>query len=170
MKNSVLFSEVQKQTQKWIWFVLIILLLTTLVGAIQQVIFNKGFGPNPIPDWGFLVIGGVLLALLYVLVKTKLYTEISPDGILFLYKPFFRKPRLISWDHIRNCYVRLYAPMKEYGGWGLRTAFTGNNGKAYNVTGNIGIQLELTSGEKILIGTQKAKEAEAALETLKKEK
>jgi hypothetical protein len=39
-----------------------------------------------------------------------------------------------------------------YGGWGIKR---GIGGLAYNVSGNQGLQLVLTDGRKILIGTQK---------------
>lgn len=64
--------------------------------------------------------------------------------------------------------MRLYRPIKEFGGWGMRTAFNGKNGKAYNVSGNVGIQLELKNGSKTLLGTQKGKEAKSANESLQK--
>lgn len=53
--------------------------------------------------------------------------------------------------------MRTYSPIKEYGGWGYR--ITLKNGKAFNVTGNKGIQLVLKSGKKLLIGTQQESEA-----------
>ncbi len=163
MENKILFKEEQKQKQKWIWFLLIVLIISTLIGAIQQIIFNKSFGTHPIPDWGFFAILGLLLVLFYFLVKSNLYTEITSNYILFHYKPFYHKPIIIKWENVKNCYIRLYSPIKEYRGWGVKKAFNTKNGKAYNVAGNIGIQLELKNGEKILVGTQKGKEAEIAI-------
>ena len=57
--------------------------------------------------------------------------------------------------------------MLEYGGWGLRGGFFLNKGKgtAYNVSGNIGIQLEFVNGKKILIGTHKRDEVDRVLKT-----
>lgn len=64
-----------------------------------------------------------------------------------------------------KAYVRTYDALSEYGGWGLKGGALWNNskGKAINVSGNIGIQLELKNGKKLLIGTQKKKEAENVL-------
>jgi hypothetical protein len=39
----------------------------------------------------------------------------------------------------------------EYGGWGIKY---GKMGKAYNVSGNRGVQLEFTDGKRLLIGSQ----------------
>jgi len=52
---------------------------------------------------------------------------------------------------------------------GLKGGFFFNKGrgKAINVSGNIGVQLILKNGDKILIGTQKKEEALRVLETYK---
>lgn len=166
MDKKILFVEVQRQNQKWIWFLLIVVGATILFGSIQQIIFNKPFGTHPVPDWGFIPLFGLVALFYYLLFESRLYTEISREGIRYRYKPFHRKARVLRWDQISECYVRLYSPVKEFGGWGVRTAFKGKNVKAFNVSGRVGIQLELRDGQKILIGTNKGKEAEKALKSL----
>ncbi len=46
--------------------------------------------------------------------------------------------------------MRKYSALKDYGGYGVRY---GKNAKAYNVTGNKGIQIELIDGKRILFGS-----------------
>lgn len=67
----------------------------------------------------------------------------------------------------RKAYVRKYDPIGDYGGWGLKGGALWNSkkGKAINVSGDIGIQLELKNSKKLLIGTQKEAEARRVLET-----
>lgn len=104
-----------------------------------------------------LVLIGVLL-LFYVI---RLKTHIDEKGITYRFVPFHRKPITIPWRDIKSCEVRKYSPLKEYGGWGLKYGLKG--GKAVNVKGNMGIQLLLHSGKKILIGTQKPKAAKQTI-------
>ena len=170
MRTELIFQEIQKQNQKWIWFFLIILLAMALFAFIQQVVFKKPFGSHPMPDWGFPLFIGIPLLLLFFLVRTELRTNISEEGISFSYRPFFSKEKRIKWEEVDQCYVRLYSPFREYGGWGVRTAFKSKNGKAYNVAGNVGIQLELKDGKKILIGTRKANEAEKIINLIRASK
>jgi hypothetical protein len=170
MDKQILFKEVQRQNQKWIWFLLIILMGSALFGSIQQIVFNKPFGTHPMPDWGFLPIFGILILFFLLVFRSTLYTEITKEHILFHYKPFFRRARLIPWEEVHDSYVRLYSPIKEYGGWGIRYPINGKSGWAYNVSGRIGIQLELKNGKKILIGTRHGKEAEHALKLIDKNK
>jgi hypothetical protein len=168
MEKHILFTEVQRQNQKWIWFLLIILTGTLFFGSIQQIVFNRPFGTHPIPDWGYLPFFGVLFLASYLLIGSRLYTEISHDKILFQFKPFHRKARVIYWEEVSRCYVRLYSPLKEFGGWGIRIAFNRKTGKAYNISGNIGIQIELKNGGKILLGTRKGNEVQKVLKSIQK--
>ncbi|APG66435.1 hypothetical protein LPB136_06055 [Tenacibaculum todarodis] len=75
--------------------------------------------------------------------------------------------RNIPWKEIEKAHVRTYDPITEYGGWGLKGGAFWNkkNGKAINISGDIGIQLELKNGKKLLIGTQKENEANQVLKT-----
>ena len=63
---------------------------------------------------------------------------------------------------ISKVYVRKYSPLADYGGWGLRFSMSGQ-GKAYNVSGNVGLQLEFSNGKKLLIGTRKPDELSSVL-------
>lgn len=168
MKTDILFQEIQKQNQKWIWFFVILILCLVIFAFVQQLIFKKPFGTHPVPNWAFSFLLPLPLIFMLILGRTELRTSISEDSVRFSYRPFFKKEKVIGWGDIERCYVRLYSPIKEYGGWGVRTAFNGKNGKAYNVSGNMGIQLELKNGELILIGTRKPGEVKALLNNLQK--
>jgi hypothetical protein len=87
-------------------------------------------------------------------------TWISDDGIRYRFFPFHLKRHLIPWSDIRQAYVRTYKPIAEYGGWGIRGLFGDG---AYNVKGNIGLQLELKNGKKLLLGTQYGEKIEELL-------
>lgn len=52
--------------------------------------------------------------------------------------------------------------MGEYGGWGLRLGGFGK-GQAYNISGDKRLQLEFTTGQRLLIGTNKPEELSTVL-------
>ena len=79
----------------------------------------------------------------------KLITEIKKDGIQITFTPFTNF--IIPFNKIRSYKIRKYRPILEYGGWGIRFNRTG---KAYTVSGKIGLQIELSNGKEILIGTE----------------
>ena len=56
--------------------------------------------------------------------------------------------------------ARTYSPLREYGGWGLRGWGTS---RAYNVSGNRGVELTLQDGSSIMIGSQRADELAQAI-------
>ena len=56
--------------------------------------------------------------------------------------------------------MRTYSPITEYGGWGIKW---GSGGKAYNVSGNRGVQQEFTDGKRLLIGSQKPEQLDSAI-------
>jgi len=64
------------------------------------------------------------------------------------------------FDNIISCKIRTYKPIREYGGWGIRFS---RKGRSYNVSGDRGVQLELTEGMLLLIGSQKAEQLADAI-------
>lgn len=117
---------------------------------------------------GQLVVLTVLGLVLLLLFSLQLKTEIDERGIHYRFIPFHFKDQTIPWNEIQDCYVRTYSPIMEYGGWGYRISL--KKGKAFNVSGNKGIQIVLKSGKKILIGTQNGSEATLVIERYLKKK
>lgn len=95
----------------------------------------------------------------------KLHTQLAADGVRVRFAPLQSEWRFTPWAQVRQAYVRTYAPLREYGGWGIRT-FMGEN-EAYNAWGNQGLQLVLANGERLLIGTQHPAAIQQALSTLR---
>jgi len=125
-----------------------------------QIIRGKPFGSNPAPDvmvWIIAILIGMALPLLFLMLK--MITEVRKDRIRIRYFPLYT--RIISTGEIQTYEACKFRPLLDYGGWGIRWA--GRRGMAYNVYGNEGVQLELTNGKKLLIGSQKAEELAAAI-------
>ena len=95
----------------------------------------------------------------------KLMTRVDENGIHYQFFPFHLKLKTISWSEIEKVYVRKYNAISEYGGWGLKGGFfwKKSRGTAINVSGDIGIQLELKNGKKLLIGTNQEQQAKQVL-------
>lgn len=152
------FQERQFFRQWFLWLPMLVMILLLLVGLILQVYFNKPIGDKPMSDWGLFLTTFGFIVFAWLFWKFNLVTEVGEEGIRVGFPPLFR--RRISWDEIDKAYVRRYKPILEFGGWGIRYGW---GGTAYNVSGNIGLQLELKNGKKLLIGTQMPEELEAAV-------
>jgi hypothetical protein len=107
-----------------------------------------------------------MLLLSILIFSFKLKTRIDEKGIHYQFFPFHFSLKTITWSEINAAKIRTYYPISEYGGWGLRGGFFLNKskGNAINISGNIGIQLALKNGNKLLIGTQKKGEVKRVLE------
>lgn len=160
------FYEKQKFNQWWIWIFIIFITVVCTYGAIQQLIFKVPFGNKPASDEVLVVLCMVPVIVLAVFSFMFLETKINAEGVFYKFRLFHFKYRHILWDDIEKIYTREYKPVREYGGWGIKGSR--KHGKAYNVSGNKGIQIELKNGKKILIGTQKTQEVESILIQLNK--
>lgn len=165
MDNTVLFSEKQKFNQWWIWLLLLSINAFHFFGIYKQIISGEPFGTKPMSDTGLLISTGVTLIMTILFTRLQLETRITKEGIHVRFFPFHLSFKYYPWDDILKSYVRQYSPIWEYGGWGLRLGFFGK-GSAFNVSGNMGLQLEFKNSKKLLIGTQKPDEVSQVLNKL----
>ena len=157
------FKEEQYFRQKLLWLVILFFPAFSLYGIYQQVIMGNIIGDKPLSDEGvitFSLIIGLGLPVLFWFMKLKL--RVSPEGLHYQFFPIHIKERLISFKDIKNYKARTYSPIKEFGGWGIRFGF---ESKAYTGSGNKGLQIELTTGRKVLFGSQ---EHQALAKAMKK--
>ncbi len=154
MKDYHRFSETQKFRQWWLWFLFAGIKGVMGFFIVTQVLFGKPFGSSLV-DNALLLIGFLfmlILSLLFFIMK--LETRISDTGIAVRFFPIQLKFRNYNWEDIEEVYLREYAPLAEYGGWGIRYSLVGK-GRAFNVSGRTGLQLVFKDGRKLLIGTSK---------------
>lgn len=148
--ENILFIEKQQFRQPWLWVLLTGYAMVILWGFIQQIILGIPWGSNPAPDGLLIFLTALSFGLIWLFGAMHLKTEITNEEIRVQFFPFFN--RTFSWQDIEKVYVRQYRPIAEYGGWGIRFS---HKGTAYNVSGNMGLQLIMKKGDKkILIGTQ----------------
>ena len=146
--GNVVFEEEQRFRQPWLWMLFI------AEAALFGGLIVKHPHPPAVIALVILVVGGSFLMFLFWTMRT----EVRSDSVYIRFWPMKRR---IPLEDIKSVEARTYSPIREYGGWGFRY---GRSGKAYNVSGNRGVQLELKSGEHILIGSQKADDLAAAIQ------
>ena len=87
--------------------------------------------------------------------------DAHPQAVAIRYAPLFE--RTIARYEIAVVELRRYGPIREFGGWGIR----GFGGRiAYNVRGNEGVELTLTDGRQVLIGSGRAEELAGAISSI----
>jgi hypothetical protein len=158
-----IYKEVQYFRQLWLILVVSGSMILPL-GIIAAVMITQK--QNIQQPEAIIVISLVVLltlvstALIFIL---RLDTEISDHGISYRMFPFHVKQRVIPWQEIDKVFVRKYKPIGDYGGWGIRGLSKKN--RAYNVSGDMGLQLILSNGNKILIGTARPADMEQYLKS-----
>jgi hypothetical protein len=162
MNNQPLFKERQRFTQWWLWLLLLGINGLFVYGVCKQVIGGEQFGDKPMSDAGLIVVTAVMLLFTALFFISRLETRITEDGIYVRFFPFHISFRHYSWQQISKAWVRKYSPVGEYGGWGIRTAFS-RKGKAFSVSGNQGLQIEFSNCKKLLIGTHRPDELREVL-------
>lgn len=156
VSSPVLYRETQRFRQWWIWALVLLVSLLSLYGAVQQLILGIPFGNNPAPDGWMIVITIIFgIGLPILIYMTNLTTEIRSDGLYVRFFPMRLSFIRITTQEMKGFELCTYRPLGDYGGWGIRY---GKKGKAYNVSGNRGVQLELTNGKHLLIGSQRPEE------------
>jgi hypothetical protein len=161
LSNDPVFREVQWMRRVW-WAMLLVggIALFTWYSFVQQIVLGHLVGTNPGPDWAIAIIwllAGVGLPLF--LLSMRLIVEVYPDRVSIRYVPLLW--RQIPFSEIACVQARTYRPILEYGGWGIKGWSRGHI--AYNVRGNRGVELKLRDGRRVMIGSQRADELEAAL-------
>lgn len=162
-KVKILFYEIQKFKQWWLWLPLILFNLFFWVGIYMQIIKGIPYGSKPMSN-NALLLSTILFAFFTLLfTQLKLETIIKEDGICIRFFPFHLKFKCFQWSNISKAYLLKYSPISDFGGWGVRLK---KNYTAYSVSGNMGLHIELHNGRKILIGTNKPDELMNVLQRL----
>ena len=169
--DKVLFQETQRFRQPYILVLIFLPCVLTIgiigYGMISQLVLDKPFGDDPMPDLVLLISGPVIILLilgpLALVLLCRLETTVRPDGLYIRFYPFHLSDRKIPLEILVSVRALTYRPIMEYGGWGLRF---GKGGRAYNISGRKGVRLEFADGKHLLIGSQRSEELAAAIETL----
>lgn len=170
--NRLLFREAQQFRE---WWQIVLRLAATIPAMMiciytlyEQVIRGVQVGDSPAPNvvMIFAVIG--LGLTLWGSFKLKLEVWIDSEGVHYRFFPLISKNKLISKSEIQRYEMRKYSAVFDYGGRGFRRGLGRKWGKAYTVSGNMGLQLYLTNGNKVLFGTQRSQAIQCAMEEMMK--
>jgi hypothetical protein len=162
MHSEISFSETQRFTQVWLWLLVLLVAAIGWWAFVEQIVLGREFGTHPAPDvllWIIFILLGIGFPFFFR--SLKLVTELRDDHLRLRFSPICT--RRVLYTEIKSAQARTYRPIVEYGGWGIRWSL--KNGMAYNVSGNMGVQLELTNGKRLLIGSQRADELERAIKS-----
>jgi hypothetical protein len=99
-----------------------------------------------------------VIALLGALLMLRLTTTVTEDSVSVRYG-FLHETR-VPLKEIALAEAVEYAPLRDYGGWGIRGS---RRRRAVNARGNQGVLLTRTDGTTLLVGSQRPRELLDAL-------
>jgi len=158
--DKVLFKETQSNKILIIVGVLFSVFFGVL--TVLQVAQGKPVGNHAAPDWLLIAFFAGSVLSIGFFNKQKLILEITEKDISVSYR-ILTSDTKIAVDNIRSIQVRKYNGLKEFMGWGVRY---NDSESCFTVSGNDALEIELKSGTKFLIGTQKPEEISAVIATL----
>lgn len=173
-RDDILFEEVQQFRQTWVWMIAIPSSLLVLgifaYGVYKQILLGRPWGDRPMSDAHLILVAlsgsALAVGLLWLFHAMKLVVRVSRGRLCVRFFPFVN--RTIPLEQIARREARIYHPIREYSGWGVRYGGR-RRGWAYTVSGNFGVQLELKNGKRILIGSRRADELVSAMEQVKEQ-
>jgi len=138
-------------------------------GLYKQLLIGQPWGERPMSDTTLIAVASAVFVVDALLVglfaSARLVTLVRADGLDVRFAPIHRRFLRIDLGNVDDVAAVTYAPIRDYGGWGIRF---GREGKAYNVWGNRGVRLTFSDGRKLLIGSQRADELVTAIERVRK--
>ena len=150
------FTEVQRFRQP-----LLLAVLAVAAGPFWYLVVAHFVFGATVEGSGALVVFWLFAGVLVpgLLFAVRLTTEVSDDGLRLRFPPFV--DREIPFTEIRGVQARTYRPLREFGGWGVR--WGGRGRMAYNVSGNKGVEVELSDGRTVMVGSRRADELAQAI-------
>ncbi len=153
------YKEIQRFRQPW--------LLGLLALGLGLPLLLIGFGPagGGSPQIGsffgsaiasYALISGALFAWF---LAVNLETRVEDDTVSLKFHLLWPK-KTYAFNEIAEAEVRTYRPIVEYGGWGVRWS---RRGRAFNVSGNRGVELTLRNGKRVMLGSRQPEELYRAL-------
>ena len=158
--ESILFEEHQRFRQPWLWAVLLCACVVAGGSFVASVLGGRG------SPWTVLIL---LLpaALVWLLYVVDMRVRVDAEALSVRFSPIWGTR--IPLADVVSCEPRVYRPVLEYGGWGVRYSPFGR-GWAYNVWGNRGVQLVLADGRRALVGSQRPQALADAINSARRDR
>ncbi len=131
-----------------------------MVGLVLwQVVLGHPWGKQPMSNASIIGWTIFLWLVYFRLVTVRLMTNVSARELSVAMRGLWRERR-IPMGEIQSAKIVTYDPVRDWGGYGIRTT---GRGKAYIASGNRGVRIELAKGGMILIGSARPEELASAI-------
>ncbi len=116
------------------------------------------------PEFILGVAAGLGLPFLLIVSILRMTTEATADLVTVWYGWLPVYSRSVAIANVRSCEVVDYRPIRDLGGWGVRSCRSGE--RALTARGTRGVRLTMINGDRLLIGSQRPEELAMVLTRL----
>ena len=141
-------------------------LIVVILVVVAVVVFVSLLSTGASTLWGAVIAVGALGLVGALVLAANLETTVDRDAITVAFHFLWPKRRIPISD-VRKAGATKYHPFLDYGGYGVRL---GLRGWAFNVSGDEGVLVETSDGLRLMIGSQRPKELEAAIANARQER
>jgi len=163
-------AAIYREEQNFGWWVYALLAVMAAVGVAAALWARPDEAPaDPTGlavEIPFALAVGLILPSVLVMGVLRMTTEVTPSElrVWFGWIPTYR--RVVAANDILALEVVRYRPIRECGGWGIRTGPDGE--RVLNARGDRGVRLSLSDGTRLLIGSQRPDDLARALEAARR--
>lgn len=146
------FHEEQRFSSWIAWGIFALVGIPVALASIESLFRSDVFFPS-------LATIATFVPVAILLFMARLVVDVDRDEIRISFH-FLWPTRRIPIAAVRGARAQQYSPLAEYGGWGVRLGW---RGWAFNTSGSEGVLVETNAGKRVMIGSHRAKELEAAI-------
>jgi hypothetical protein len=148
------------EEQRFGWWISAIVLIA-LVVTCAMVLIALATTAQRAPAFALVVLPLIFSFVMTLFAFAKLDVDVDDGGIDIAFH-WLWPTRRIPLDDVKRAHATEYSPL-AWGGWGVHYMIL--RGWSFNTGGNEGVLVETKSGPRIMIGSQRAKELDAAIAT-----
>lgn len=162
-------AAIYREEQFFAWWLYVLLALMVIVGWASLAWSHPAHAPQgvahrPLQELPLALVVGLVLPPALVIGVLRMTTEVTPVHcrVWFGFVPTYR--RAIPLDVVKRVEVVTYRAFRDHYFWGVRTTRDGE--RVLTARGDRAVRLHLSDGSRVLIGSQRAEELAAALESV----
>ncbi|HYL36470.1 MAG TPA: DUF6141 family protein [Bryobacteraceae bacterium] len=153
-KAEPLFHEEQSLGQRRLLILTAIPPLVMLLLTIWQVGLHHPWGRQPMSNTSMIGWTVFVWLIYFRLITVKLVTEVRPGEISLAMRGLWGS-KSISLSAVKSAHSVTFDPLRDWGGYGVRSS---SRGKAFIAGGTTGVELELAKGGIVLVSSRRPDE------------
>jgi len=154
-----LYREEQLFARTWFWIPVMFAVVVAWYFFFRGLVWSPESARSPAALWLMFIAVGVITPALFF--SMRLIVTVNRRELKIHMWPLYR--RTVTVSDITTVEAVTYRPILEFGGWGVRYSMK-RRAWGYTVSGKEGVQIALSNGKRILVGSEQNTRLAAGIE------